>query len=328
MQTIEYNKNHYLPEGCRIGTAANREATASFAALERAMAEGAILEGVATLCDHGLNLHVSVGAFQGFIPREEVAFQPDGEAIKDIAIISRVGKPICFRVIGVMQDAPAGEPQLLLSRRLAQRECYRDYISSLLPGDIIPARVTHLESFGAFVDIGCGVVSLLSVDCISVSRIRHPSDRLYAGMLIRTVVKTLDRERERVYVSMRELLGTWEENAADFTAGQTVTGVIRSVEPYGVFVELAPNLAGLTELRDELRAVAHQYIGQSAAVFIKSICPERMKIKLVLIDTYPDVRRCLDLKYYIPEGCEHMDRWVYSPQSSPRRIETVFTNIE
>jgi small subunit ribosomal protein S1 len=288
------------------------------------MNEGSVLEGIATLCDHDLNLHVSVGAYEGIIPREEVAYQPDGEEVRDIAIISRVGKPVCFRIIGILPNAAAQEPKLLLSRRLAQRECYRDYISTLEAGDIIPARVTHLESFGAFVDIGCGIVSLLSVDCISVSRIRHPSDRLCAGMLIRSVVKTIDRERSRVYVSMRELLGTWEENAANFSAGQTVTGVVRSVEPYGVFVELAPNLAGLTELREEFRARAHQFVGQSAAVFIKSICPERMKVKLVLIDTYPSLHTIPELSYYIPEDCEHIDRWVYSPVCSPRCIETVF----
>ncbi len=307
-----------------MASACNREATATLSSLEKAMAEGTILEGIATVCDHDLNLHVSVGTFLGVIPRAEVAYQPDGEPIKDIAIISRVGKPICFCVLGVMRDALPGEPQLLLSRRVAQRECYRSYVDTLEPGDIIPSRVTHLESFGAFVDVGCGIVSLLSVDCISVSRIRHPSDRLYTGMHLRTIVKTVDRNLKRIYVSMRELLGTWEENAAHFSAGQTVTGIIRSVEPYGVFVELAPNLAGLTELRDEFRANAHRCIGHSAAVYIKSICPERMKIKLVLIDTYPDVRALPELSYAIPRECTHMDRWVYSPRCSPRCIETVF----
>ena len=324
MQKYVMNESTYLPEGCRISHMSNRELTSSLISLEYAMAQGAILEGVATLCDAALSLHVTVGTYEGIIPKEEAAYVPDGEPIKDIAILSRVGKPVCFRVIGVFKDASPGEPQLLLSRRLAQRECYQNYISTLEPGDIVPARVTHLESFGAFVDVGCGVVSLLSVDCISVSRIRHPSDRLYQGMLIRTVIKTVDASHHRLYVSMRELLGSWEENAGKFHAGQTVTGIIRSVEPYGMFVELAPNLAGLTELREDFRAVAHNYIGRSATVFIKSICPERMKIKLVLIDAYPDPGHHGELTYFVPPSCEHMDHWVYSPVSSPRRIETIF----
>ena len=71
-----------------------------------------------------------------------------------------------------------------------------------MSGDIIPARVTHLESFGAFVDIGCGVSSLLSVDSISVSRISHPSDRLSVGDSIYAVIKSIDREHERFFVVM------------------------------------------------------------------------------------------------------------------------------
>ena len=314
----------YLPEGARLATQENREATASLVALERAMNTGMILEGIATLCDHSLNLHVDVGGFEGFMPYGETVFNPDGSPIKDIAVISRVGKPVCFRVLGVLRDAEAGKPQLLLSRRAAQMDCYREFLSGLIPGDIIPAKVTHLESFGAFVDVGCGVVSLLSVDCLSVSRIHHPRERLAPGARLRVVVKSIDAPNNRIFVSLRELLGTWEQNAARFEAGQTVTGIVRSVEEYGMFIELAPNLAGLTELREETREVAASWIGQNAAVFIKSIVPERMKIKLVLIDTFAATKAPTPLTYYIGEEVEHIDRWVYSPAGCRKRVETVF----
>jgi small subunit ribosomal protein S1 len=317
-------KGHYLPEGARLASAENREATATISALERAMNTGMILEGIATLCDHSLNLHVDVGGFEGYMPYEETVFNPDGQPIKDIAVISRVGKPVCFRVLGVLRDAERGKPQLLLSRRAAQMDCYREFLSGLMPGDIIPAKVTHLESFGAFVDIGCGVVSLLSVDCLSVSRINHPRDRLSTGMKLRVVVKTIDTQNNRIFVSLRELLGTWEQNAARFEVGQTVTGIVRSVEDYGMFIELAPNLAGLTELREETCEAAKSLVGQSAAVFIKSMVPERMKIKLVRIDTFASARIPAPLTYYIGDEVEHIDRWVYSPAGCRKRVETVF----
>ena len=112
---------------------------------------------------------------------------------------------------------------------------------------------------------------------------------------------------------------------AGFEAGQTVAGIIRSVESYGVFVELAPNLAGLAELREgsieELRAK----IGQNAAVYIKSIVPERMKIKLVLIDTCFAELAKSKLTYYIDPGTtQHLSHWLYSPASSRKVIETNF----
>ena len=175
-------------------------------------------------------------------------------------------------------------------------------------------------------DIGCGLPSLLSVDAISVSRIAHPRDRLYGGQLIWAVVRSIDPLRHRVFVSMRELLGTWEENAARFQPGQTVAGIVRSVEDYGVFVELAPNLAGLAEFREDQRSTIETMVGRPAAVFIKSILPERMKIKLVLIDTYKtDALPAPQLTYYITgENTVHLSYWLYSPASSPKRVETVF----
>ena len=246
----------------------------------------------------------------------------DGESFKDIAIITRVGKPVCFKVTSIEEEN--GRTVAYLSRRLAQIDCLNNYIADLIPGDILCSRVTHLESFGAFVDVGCGVISLLSVDCISVSRFSHPKDRLYNGMIINTVLKSIDRDKGRIFVSMRELLGTWEENAALFSPGQTVAGIIRSVETYGVFVELTPNLAGLAELREDSHPL-ELLRGSLAAVYIKSIIPERMKIKLVLIDSYKGDPAASDIKYYVDcSATSHIDRWRYSPSGCAKTIETVF----
>lgn len=238
----------YKPEGNLIDTPRNTELISSLSGLEYAMQHDMILEGMAMLCDGRYDLHISLGDMEGIIRRSEVAESRDGCAVKDIAVITRVGKPVCFKVRGF--ENYCGKTRAVLSRKDAQTECYDNYLLSLIPGDIIPAKVTHLENFGAFVDIGCGIPSLLSVDCISVSRISHPSDRLACGMNIMTVIKSIDYATGRIYVTQRELLGTWEENAANFAPGQTVAGIIRSVEQYGIFVELTPNLAGLAELRE------------------------------------------------------------------------------
>ena len=173
--------NTYKPEGMIFGTQRNRELLAmGKAGLERAMSQGIIMESTALLCDSNMNLHVDLRGVTGIIPRDEVCLCRDGESVKDIAIITRVGKPICFKVTSI--EERGGRCVAYLSRRQAQLECQRNFIADLIPGDVIPSRVTHLENFGAFVDIGCGIVSLLSVDCISVSRFSHPRDRLYNGM--------------------------------------------------------------------------------------------------------------------------------------------------
>ena len=309
--------NKYKPEGMLISTTENLELISSEHGLERALEKQIILEAPAVLCDQDFNLHISLGSgIKGIIPRSEAQF-PSSEEVKDIAILTRVGKPVCFKVMGFTRNH-YGEKVALLSRRSAQEECYENYISTLLPGDILPSRVTHLENFGAFVDIGCGIISLLSIDCISVSRIAHPSARLNVGDTIFSVVKSIDTQ-SRIYISERELLGSWEENANLFTEGETVRGIVRSVESYGIFIELKPNLAGLAEYKDGVS------VGQIAAVYIKSIIPEKMKIKLIIIDTHDSPLEREPLMYFVDtESVTHINSWRYSPESSKKVIETVF----
>lgn len=310
--------NTYMPEGWLIKTEKNCQLISSKAGLERALDEQIILEAPAVLCDHNFNLHVELGSgIRGVIPREEIEFSQAGEETKDIAILTRVGKTVSFKVLGFRKTS-SGETQALLSRRAAQRECIENYISSLIPGDIIPAKVTHLENFGAFIDIGCGKISLLSIDSISVSRISHPSARLSVGDMIYVVVRSID-DKGRIFVSGRELLGSWEENAALFSEGETVRGIVRSVESYGIFIELTPNLAGLAEYHENVK------VGQTAAVYIKSIIPDKMKIKLIIIDTDEYSMSARPLTYFIdPKETSHIDKWKYSPPHAQKTVETIF----
>ncbi len=309
-------ERRFLPEGYLCTSKENLIRTSSVAELERACARGTILESIVQRCDtSNMSLHLDLGGVHGVIPREEALYSPT-ENTKDIAVITRVGKPVSFVIKELRCDG--GERVAILSRRIVQERCMREHISALTPGDIIPVRVTHLEPFGAFVDIGCGIVSLASVDTLSVSRIAHPSDRLSVGDKLMAVVRCVDREAGRIYMSLRELLGTWEENAAMFSTSQTVTGVVRSVEDYGIFVELSPNLAGLAEYRPGVKP------GDGCAVYIKSMIPERMKVKLVMIDSFSEVVRPEMRMFVDTDRVRHMDRWVYSPQCCKKVIETVF----
>ncbi len=309
--------NLYQPEGALLDTPANRQSFQSLSALEEACAQGRILESRAIVCDSQHNLIVDMGPYRGIIPREECAMGIAEGTTRDIAIISRVNKPVCYRITGFSRSGNGVViPQL--SRRAVQQECMERYLGRLIPGDILPARVTHLEAFGCFVDVGCGVPSLIPIDAISISRISHPRDRFHPGQEIFAVVKALEPEG-RISLSHKELLGTWEENAALFQPGETVAGVVRSVEPYGVFVELAPNLAGLAEPKEGIA------IGQHASVYIKSILPEKMKVKLILVDAFEADYPQPSAHYFLTEG--HINRWKYSPESADRVIETVFQQV-
>ena len=305
----------YLPEGFYGNSAEIQNKAFSLSALQEAVESKEVIELRALRCDSEHNLHFKLGNLHGFMPREECALGIADGSVRDIAVISRVNKPTDFYITAVRSDTD-GNPLIMLSRAQYQTDCLKNYIQSLQKGDIIPAKVTHIEPFGAFCDIGAGITALLPIDNISVSRIPHPSARLSTGEQIKAVIKDIAADG-KITLTLKELLGTWLENAAEFKAGETVTGIIRSVESYGAFVELAPNLTGLAEF--DLQAHA----GDSASVFIKSINPQLMKIKLIIVDSDASPVPRQKLKYFVDSG--HMDFWQYSPFDAVKKVYTDFT---
>lgn len=303
---------NFLPEGKLFNTAQNRYYLQSEAAMREAKEHFVTVEGHAVMCTPEHDLIVELPFGKGIIPRLEGAIGIEEGVTRDIALLSRVNKTVCFKVTDIRSEG--GETVCILSRRQAQTECMDEYLSKLSCGDVIPAKVTHLEPFGCFADIGCGIVSLIPIDSISVSRISHPGDRFFNGQDIFAVVR--DISSGRITLSHKELLGTWEQNAAMFCAGETVGGIVRSVEPYGIFIELAPNLAGLAEPQSGVR------VGQAASVYIKALIPEKMKVKLIIVDIFDSPSFPSKLNYFITSG--RLTNWVYSTDSARKHIFTDF----
>ena len=92
--------NIFKPEGQLIGEKANKEAMESPAALREACFLGTALEARALLCDRDHNLKVDLGCMYGIIPHSEGAIGIDDGSVRDIALISRVNKPVIFKITG------------------------------------------------------------------------------------------------------------------------------------------------------------------------------------------------------------------------------------
>ena len=264
--------------------------------------------------EKGVGLHFNLSGYKAIMPVKETAYTPDGSDIKEAAIITRVNKNVCFTVKDI-KSTDTGTV-IYLSRKEIQRIAYKEYISKLRPGDVIPCCVTHVDSFGVFCDIGCGITALMPIDFMSVSRINSPSDRFYAGQNIYACVKSVD-DAGRIVLTHKELLGTWLENARLFKPQSVTTGIVRSIEDYGVFIELMPNLAGLAESCDGIKN------GDVVNVYIKSILPDKMKVKLVIISKAETSMPSKNIKYFISDG--HIDFWRYSTDSGIKNIYTDFT---
>ncbi|MBP7186227.1 MAG: S1 RNA-binding domain-containing protein [Ruminococcus sp.] len=305
---------NYLPEGCIYNSQENQKSIASESGLRNSMISGTDIEVKAVSCSSEHDIIVEFQFGKGIIPRKEGAIGIADGTTRDIALISRVNKIVRCKVISMSQHSD-GTINAVLSRKASQDECVRNYIRYLRVGDIIPAKVTHIEHFGAFVDIGCGLPSLIPIDAISVSRISDPSDRFTIGQMIKAAVKRI--ENDRVYLTHKELLGTWEQNTERFNIGETVSGIVRSIEEYGIFVELAPNLAGLAEPKEGVS------VGDRVSVYIKSIIKEKMKVKLIIVDTCgTDENSEKPIEYFVES--DHIDKWEFSPSVCAKAIRTVF----
>lgn len=297
----------FFPEGILLDDEKNQSYLSSLDGLKIALKQGITLEAIVKYCDAEHNLIIDIDGVFAKIERNDVAIGISQGLVREIAIISRVGKPVCFKVISI--DESFDVPKVMLSRVESQLEAKTKYLSALMPGDVIFGCVTHLENFGAFVDIGCGIISLIGIENISVSRIAHPSDRFYVGQKIYAVVS--EKIDDKITLSHKELLGSWQQNADQMVVDATVTGIIRSVEHYGMFVELAPNLSGLAEFKDGFD------VSDTVSVHIKSINPEKMKIKLNIIGKV-DAKPKKSIDYFIKTG--KISEFRYSPENCTSKM--------
>ena len=155
-----------------------------------------------------------------------------------------------------------------------------DFINGdLHVGKKVSGIVKNITKYGAFVDIGGGVVGLVYIEDLSVARIKTPYERLNIGQKIDIVVKSIDEETGRINLSYKDTLGTWEENAHKFQIGMKTKGIVRETEKNknGIFIELTPNLVGMAEYKEGLK------YGEKVDLYIKKIDYDKKKVKVVLL---------------------------------------------
>ena len=245
--------------------------------LNKAMEAGTIMQGVVRKCDSNYNLHIDFGNnVTGIIPREEVeAINIDETGFpKPNICMSKVNQYVQFKVKDIDE-----KDKYILSRKAVGREALKWVRDELQEGQIVNGIVKSIRPYGVFIEIGGGVVGLLHIEDISVARIKSPLERLKIGQKANFVVKSIDRGNDRILLSYKELLGTWEDNIKSFEEGSTVLGVAREIEKSknGIFVELTPNLVGLAEYKEGIE------YGQNVSVYIKRIIPDKKKVKLIIV---------------------------------------------
>lgn len=307
--------NRYNPEF--LTKVKHKPMTESF--VKNAIDKKMMLEAKVDSCDSSNTLTLTLGPnIIGKIQFSDLEYNICGRVTKDASATSKVGKYIKFIPTEMNTDKETGKIVVTCSRRLAQQECYENYISKLVPGDVIDAVVLKLVSYGVFCDIGCGIVALLPTNSISVTHIIDPECFLKGVHSIKAVISS--NTENGIVISHKELLGTWTDETNKLEVGAVVTGTVLSVTDYGVFVRLSQNLSGLAE-KSEIELAPKDKI----SVRVTGIKPENMKVKLVVINKIESGTNDImtqGFDYAIKEG--HIDEWCYSTPTAKRQIKTVF----
>ena len=266
---MEYQK--FIPEGWE-----EKACHFSVSEIEEAYKAGTVIQSKVTRCDEDFNLHIDLGdGISGTIPREEVDINIDDDTSSNRRICkNKVNQYVQFKIKGVENGS-----RYILSRKAVEKDAIDWIKNELEEGMIVKGIVKNIRKFGAFIEIGGGIVALLHIEDISISRIRTPEERFKVGDKIDVMIKSIDRNTGKVVLTYKQLLGDWDKNIQPFKEKMVVDGIIKDVNTNkdGIFIELQPNLVGLAEYKE-----GYEY-GQKVKVLIKRIIKEKKKIKLVIV---------------------------------------------
>jgi small subunit ribosomal protein S1 len=235
-------------------------------------------------------LIVPVGGLRGFVPASQISLvrrTSSGGDSPEQRWAKMVGDPMKVRVIEVDRE----RRRLILSERQAlqeTRETLKDrLLDELQEGTIRTGRVTSLADFGAFVNIE-GADGLVHLSEISWERIQHPNEVLKVGQEVRVKVISVDRDRKRIGLSIRQLQDDpWTQKVSHIKEGMLVEGTITHLTKFGAFARLGEDLEGLihvSELSEQRvghpKEVLHE--GEVVTLRVIKVDPERRRIGLSL----------------------------------------------
>lgn len=208
--------------------------------------EGGIVQGKVVGFNKG-GLLVQFNRIRGFVPASQVAQLHGRTAAEERqqALQRMVNQEIPLKVIEVDRE----RNRLVLSERSATQEWRKAQkhrlLTELQPGDILTGRVNQLTNFGAFIDLG-GADGLAHISELSWQRVNHPREVLTPGQEVKVMVVEIDRDRERIGLSLRKLQDNpWDTIDQRYTLGQLVSGPVTNVAPFGAFVQIEEAVEGL-----------------------------------------------------------------------------------
>ncbi|MGN7178448.1 30S ribosomal protein S1 [Paenibacillus sp. FSL R5-0490] len=256
------------------------DAGKSWETLEKKFNEGEVFEAeIKDVVKGGLVVDLGV---RGFVPASLV----EAHFVEDFTDYK--GKTMTFKIVELDKD----KNRLILSHRAVIEEekgkQKHQVLESLQAGQILDGTVQRITDFGAFVDIG-GIDGLVHISQLSYEHVEKPSDVVEEGQKVKVKVLSVDRDNERISLSIKETLpGPWDNISEKAPKGSTLDGTVRRLVSYGAFVEVFPGVEGLVHISQ----IAHKHIGTPHEVLSEG---QEVKVKVLDVNEQ-DQRLSLSIK--------------------------------
>ncbi|MEX0865665.1 MAG: 30S ribosomal protein S1 [Acidimicrobiia bacterium] len=254
-------------------------------------------------------LIVDIG-LRGFLPASLV----DMRRVRDLDPF--IGQTITAKVI----ELDRARNNVVLSRRAhledALAEERTEFMDNLAEGEVREGTISSVVNFGAFVDLG-GMDGLVHVSELSWQHVNHPGEMVKVGDKVTVKVLEVDRDRERISLSMRQTSeDPWDVFAGAHEVGDVVEGTVTKTVPFGAFVSVAEGVEGLVHVSE---IAIHRVespelelsIGQKVNVKITEKEDERRRVSL-------------SIKQALPDYTERQEKVVTEDKRKPRKQQREF----
>ncbi|MBP7560646.1 MAG: 30S ribosomal protein S1 [Armatimonadetes bacterium] len=240
-------------------------------------------------------LRVDLGV-TGFIPASHVGVRNPNELDRF------VGEVVNAKIIEVERN----RKKVILSRRQAEREVREKgrgrILAELKEGQVREGIVRNITNYGAFVDLG-GVDGLLHITELDWVHVKHPSEVLTPGDELRVMILKVDREKDRISLSRKQLLpDPWELVSRNYRVGATIEGPVTRCVTSGAFVKLPEGVEAfipIGEMSDRRISKPEEVVkpGDTVTVKVINVQPRQRRMSLSLSQVQQDAERAEMDKY-------------------------------
>jgi len=242
----------------------------------------------------GLSVDIGLPAF---LPGSQVDLRP----VRNLDDV--VGKTFDFKVLKYNKK----RNNIVLSRRVIlekdREEKRAETLATIHEGKVMEGGVKNITEYGVFVDLG-GIDGLLHITDMSWGRVNYPSEMFSVGDDITVKVLSLDLDRERVSLGVKQLVpDPWTDAEEKYPVGGRVTGTVVSLTDYGAFIELEKGVEGLIHVSEMswTKKVRHPSkmvsVGEAVEAVVLNISSENRRISLGMKQVVPNPWDVISEKY-------------------------------